>query len=95
MLDIQLIRSDANKVSEALAKRGVDQVRRQKLTEVEQLKAKRNRLSATIPQLKKAGEDATATLAELKDLSDEIKRVDEEVGLLDKEQEAFLIGIVC
>lgn len=103
MLDIQLIRNDAKRVSQALAKKGFhvdftdflarDQERRKKLTEVEQRKAKRNKLSATIPQLKKAGEDASGTLAELKELSDSIKKLDDEVIQLDKAQEEFLIRL--
>lgn len=55
MLDIQVIRDNPDKVSKALAKRGLDidftdlldldQDRRKKLTHVEELKAKRNTLS--------------------------------------------------
>ena len=103
MLDIQLIRKDPDLVSQALAKRGLeidfssflaeDQLRRQKITEVEQMKAKRNKLSAQVPQLKKAGQDATEVLAELKALSDSIKTLDEEVNQLSKDQEIFLLGL--
>lgn len=100
MLDIQLIRNETAKVEDALAKRGLkinfseflarDKERRSIITEVEQMKADRNRLSATIPQLKKAGEDATSTLAELKELSDKIKNHDEKLTRLEKEQNDFL-----
>jgi seryl-tRNA synthetase len=103
MLDIQLIRKDPDLVSQALAKRGLeidfssflaeDQLRRQKITEVEQMKAKRNKLSAQVPQLKKAGQDATEVLAELKELSDSIKTLDEEVNQLSKDQEIFLLAL--
>ncbi len=103
MLDIQLIRRDPEYVKAALAKRGYeadftsflegDTKRRQLLTEVEQMKARRNKVSATIPQLKKAGEDTTEVLAEMKLLADQIKAIDEEVASLDAKQTDFLIGL--
>ncbi len=103
MLDIQLIRRDPEYVAQALAKREYyvdftafiesDRERREHMTELEQMKAKRNRLSATIPQLKKAGEDATVVLVELKQLSDQIKDMDEVLAKMDEEQTEFLVGL--
>ncbi len=103
MLDIQLIRRDPDYVVKALAKRGYevdftdflegDTKRRQLMTEVEQMKARRNKVSATIPQLKKAGEDTTEVLAEMKALADQIKAKDDEVSALDASQNDFLIGL--
>ncbi len=103
MLEVQLIRRDPEYVIQALAKRGLtvdfdefleeDEDRRSLITEVEQMKAKRNKLSSTIPQLKKAGEDATPVLAELKQLSDAIKEKDEQLDVLAKKHMEFLVGL--
>ena len=64
MLDLNLIRSDAKKVSEALAKKGYevdfsellewDQARKSAKQNVESLKAQRNKVSAEIPNLPEA-----------------------------------------
>ncbi len=103
MLDIQLIRENPEYVQKALAKRGlnvdfkdlleIDVKRREAMTEVEALKAKRNRASAEVGQLKRNGENADHVLAELKELSDEIKAKDDLVSELNAEQEEFLIGL--
>lgn len=103
MLDIQLIRENPEYVQKALAKRGlnvdfkdlleIDVKRREAMTEVEALKAKRNRASAEVGQLKRNGENADHVLAELKELSDEIKAKDDLVSELNAKQEEFLIGL--
>ncbi len=103
MLDIQLIRENPEYVQKALAKRGlevdfkelleIDVKRREAMTEVEALKAKRNKASAEVGQLKRNGENADHVLAELKELSDEIKEKDDLVSELNLKQEEFLIGL--
>lgn len=103
MLDIQLIRENPEYVQKALAKRGlnvdfkelleIDVKRREAMTEVEALKAKRNKASAEVGQLKRNGENADHVLAELKELSDEIKAKDDLVSELNAKQEEFLIGL--
>ena len=103
MLDIQLIRENPEYVQKALAKRGlevdfkelldIDVKRREAMTEVEALKAKRNKASAEVGQLKRNGENADHVLAELKELSDEIKEKDDLVSELNIKQEEFLIGL--
>ena len=67
MLDINLIRGNADFVKEGLKKRELDvdftellewdKSRREKITIGDQLKALRNRVSSEIPKLKKQGED--------------------------------------
>ena len=62
MLDLNLIRNDAQKVAEALAKKGYevdftellgwDAERKASKQNVESLKAQRNKVSAEIPKLK-------------------------------------------
>ena len=57
------------------------------LAEVEAMKNKQSVASKEIPKMKKAGEDATALMSELKELSDKIKVLDKQVA----EAEANLI----
>ena len=99
MLDIKRIRNNPEELKAALQKRNktdidvdallaLDASRREALTTVEQLKAKRNADSAQVPKLKKAGQDVTDLLAEMKELSDKITQLDklaeeEETALTD------------
>ena len=83
MLDIKLLRNNFEDVEKALANRNedfdlslfkvLDDKRRALLAEVEVLKAKQNKDSKLIPQMKKAGEDTTAVMEEMKDLANKIK----------------------
>lgn len=103
MLDIQLIRKEPEAVAEKLARKGCqvdlkafleqDQLRREKLAAVESMKAERNRVSAEIPKLKKAGEDTTAILEQMQQLAKSIKELDAELAVLKTEQEEFLAGL--
>ena len=54
--------------------RAIDQERRERITAAERLKARRNKASEEIPRRKKAGEDVSALLAEMKQVSEEIKQ---------------------
>ena len=60
---------------------GIDEVRvydlkrREILATVEQMKNQQKVKSKQIPQLKKAGEDTTGLMAEMKKLSDDIKEL--------------------
>ena len=95
MLDIKLIRNETEKVKKALARRkenididallAADAKKREMLFEVEQLNSKQNEVSKKIPAMKKAGEDTTAVFAEMKELSDKIKSIDEQVRVLDED----------
>ena len=79
MLDINLIRQNPEKVKEALKKKlwdadfdeflKWDDERKEKLKFVENNKAEMNRLSASVPQLKKAGEDVTKIFAKVKEIA--------------------------
>jgi len=83
MLDIQLIKDNTKKVTEALAKKGFkvdfqpilnDQVvRKQLLLDVEQVKAEANKLSASVPAAKKAGKDVQSIFAQVKQLNQSIQ----------------------
>ena len=87
MIDINLIRNDRERVEAALAKRmdavdlsgilALDGERRSVIGEAEQLKARRNKVSAEIPTLRKSGQPVDALLAEMTDVSDRIKGLDQ------------------
>jgi seryl-tRNA synthetase len=73
--------------------RFLDQERRERITAVEKLKAQRNKASEEIPRLKKAGQDASALLAEMKQVSDEIKRGDERIAELETRLADFMLTV--
>lgn len=91
MLDIKRLREDFDNVKAAVERRckgdfGIDNVmvfdekRRSILAEVEQMKNLQKIESKKIPQMKKNGEDTTALMEEMKELSDKIKALDEQVS---------------
>ena len=103
MLDINLIRSDSGKVSAALAKKGYavdfaemlawDAERKAAKQSVEELKAKRNKVSAEIPKLKKAGEPVEKIFEEMRALGDEIAAKDARIAELEGKINDFLLGL--
>lgn len=87
MLDIKRIRDDYEAVKKAVESRGqgdfglqrvteLDEQRRSILASLEQMKNKQNSDSKEIPRLKKEGLDTSALMAEMKELSDQIKEQD-------------------
>ena len=91
MLDIKRIREDFDGVKKAVESRGkgdfgiedvrtYDLKRREVLATVEQMKNEQKVKSKQIPMLKKEGKDTTELMAEMKELSDNIKALDEEVS---------------
>ena len=73
--------------------RAIDLERRERITAAERLKAQRNKASDEIPRRKKAGEDVSALLAEMKQVSEEIKRADERIAELDANLAAFMLTV--
>ncbi|MGB2664961.1 MAG: serine--tRNA ligase [Candidatus Acidiferrum sp.] len=71
----------------------LDKERRELIRENEERKAQRNKASDEIARLKKAKESADALLAEMKQLSEKIKLVDERISELDAKQRDFLLTI--
>lgn len=102
MLDLALIRSDRAAVETALRKRmdavdlsslvERDAERREAITTVEKLKARRNQVSAEIPRLKKAGDPVDELLSEMKEVSTRIKELDVRVRELEKLVNGELAG---
>ena len=73
--------------------RALDQERRERITAVERLKAERNKASEEIARRKKAGEDASALLAEMKSVSEEIKIAGERAEALDASLRDFMLTV--
>jgi seryl-tRNA synthetase len=73
--------------------RTLDQERRERITAAERLKAERNKASEEIARRKKAGQDASALLAEMKRVSDAIKQADERISLLDARLAEFMLTV--
>ncbi|AGK99641.1 serine--tRNA ligase [Desulfoscipio gibsoniae] len=103
MLDLKFVRNNPEIVKEALQKRGasisldpfleLDERRREKLVEVEKLKNKRNVVSEEIGRLKKAGQLAEDMVLEMRQVSNAIKDLDEEIRILDQQLQQTLLNI--
>ena len=105
MLDLNFVRDNLPRVEEMLRQRGadpaavlrnfreVDTQRRQAITEAETMKARRNKASEDISKLKKSGQDATAAIAETKDLREQIQSREKIAADLDARLQDILAGI--
>ena len=105
MLDIRLIRQEPEKVKAAIQKRemnmnavidnilALDEKRRALTAEVDNMKAEQNAASKKIPQMKKAGEDTTAIMAEMKGLADKIKEAGANLSALEEEQQSEMLQL--
>src|SRR5579862_3477398 len=105
MLDLNFVRENLPTVEEKLRQRGldpaavlkdfreVDTQRRHAITEAETRKALRNKASEEIAKLKKAGQDASAAMAQTKDLREEIQKLEKSADDLDARLRDILVGI--
>lgn len=104
MIDIKILRNEPKKLVEALKRRKdtkvdidglleYDKKRREILYQVEQMKSKQNAISKQIPVLKKEGKDTAPIFAEMKVLSDDIKKYDDEIRELDAKIEEIMYTI--
>jgi seryl-tRNA synthetase len=94
VLDLKRIRDDPGPAREALARRGaaeqldellrLDQRRRELLPVVEGRRARRNEASQEIAAAKREGRDAEPRIAEMRELSAEIERVEGELGEIER-----------
>ena len=73
--------------------RELDTDRREQITANEQRKAKRNKASDEIARLKKEKQNADALIAEMKQVSEQIKQSDERISELDARQRELLLTI--
>ena len=105
MLDLRAIRRDPEPVRAALARRRdgseerldraleLDERARALRTEVESLQAERNAASAAIGQAKKAGEDASAAIASMQELSPRLKGRQDELEAVESELRQVLASL--
>jgi len=103
VLDAKFVRDNFEAVQAALRRRGLafdlqdfltaDAARRRLLSEVEQLKHRRNALSEEVGRRKRHGQDASDLIAETKDLGDRIKKLDAEVRACEEQGEAILLMV--
>ena len=101
MLDLKYIREHTERVRKKIGDRGqtadldgllrLDQGRRQLTIEVEDLKRRRNTASEEIAHLKTQQKPAEALLAEMKQVSDRIKQLGEQMRLLDEQLQDRLL----
>ena len=104
MFDIRLIRSDPDRVKQAMKTRNkdmdaaVDQVlkidaeRREILAKADGMKAQQNAASKQIPKIKKEGGDVSAIMAQMKALAEQVKVCDAKLSELEKAQTDLLLG---
>lgn len=105
MLDIKVIRDNPEAVKARLKDRQTDYsaeidrimeldvLRRDIIYRVEGKKAAQNADSKKIPQMKKAGEDVSAVLADMKVLSTEIGELESELRNVENEQQQLLYSV--
>ncbi len=105
MLDIKVIRSNPELVKQAMKSRNadmdaqidallaLDEKRRELLGQTEAMKAQQNAVSKKIPQIKKEGGDIAAVMAEMKQLSADIKAIDSQLAEMEEEQNKILLCI--
>ena len=100
MLDIRLIIEKPDYVKDLLKKKGYDvdfteviekDAQKRKLQfEIDNLKARRNKVSAEIPKLKKQGLPVEDIFAEMRAIGDEIQKGDEKLNALNEEVKDFI-----
>ena len=103
MLDIKRIRENPDEIRAALKARRSDidlepffemeQKRRALIAEVDAMRSKSNADSKQVPVKKKNGEDVTALLAEMKELSAKIKEREEELRTVEQAVTDFVLTI--
>lgn len=105
MLDIKFIKDNTEYVKERLKTRqksydaeideliGLDVERRSLIADTEAKKAEQNKISKSVPQLKKEGKDVAPIFAEMKELSDEIKGDTDRISAIDARMKDLLLSI--
>jgi seryl-tRNA synthetase len=104
LFDVKLLRNDLERVKEAMANRGkvpeeldrftsLDARRRELLRESEQLKNRRNTVSQEVAVKKRNGENADHLIAEMREVNDRIKTLDDEIRVLEDDLNRLLLAI--
>jgi seryl-tRNA synthetase len=105
MHDLQFVRANLALVEEKLRARGqdpaallgnfaaLDAERRERITEAETLKARRNTLSEEVGRRKRAKEDATALMEETRQLKETLEALDASASAMDEQLRGILASI--
>ncbi len=103
MIDLKLLQKNPEVMVAALEARSssidmaefsaLDARRRELLTKVEGLKSERNKASGEVAKAKRAGEDASAIIAQLGSVSDEIKALDIETEAVKEQLNAWMMAV--
>jgi seryl-tRNA synthetase len=105
MLDLNFVRDNIPRIEQMLRSRGmnpdtvlkdfrtVDAQRRQAIQSAETVRAERNRLSAEIPKMQKAGQDASQLIADAKDMRVQTQELEKAAEEYDARMSEVLIGI--
>jgi seryl-tRNA synthetase len=104
MLDIKVLRADFEGVKKLLQHRGedlsdlgkfeeLDTNRRELIVQSEQLKSKRNEVSAQVATLKRDKQDADHLITEMREVGDRIKEIDDELRVVEETLENLLLNI--
>jgi len=103
MLDLKFVRDHIEPVRRMLHDRqvdldlesflGLDEERRQILREVEELKRRRNIASDGIAQMKQARHDATSQIEEMREVSQRIKNLDQQLAAVQEKLDEILLLI--
>ncbi len=105
MLDIKYIKENTEECITRLANKGkdakdeiarileLDTQRRAMISENEALKAEQNKVSKSVPQLKKEGRDVAPIFAQMKELSETIKQNDEKLKEVEIEYSNLMLSL--
>jgi seryl-tRNA synthetase len=103
MLDLKFIRENLNLVKQSLSERNlnldldalikIDESRRKKLTQLEELRAKKNKANDEISALLKQKKDAKTVISSMKEISAGIDRFEDELKELDTQLDKILLTI--
>ena len=105
MLDIKWIRTEPDQAKAGFRKRemdldavvdeilSLDEERRAWITKLDALKANQNAVSKKIPQMKKAGEDTAEVMAEMKQLSEDIKQDNAKLAEVETKQNELMLTL--
>ncbi|MBR4866314.1 MAG: serine--tRNA ligase [Clostridia bacterium] len=105
MLDIKLIKENPEEIKARLRAKEVnmdaeidrilelDLLRRENIKKTETLKAEQNKVTKSIPAMKKAGQDTTEIFAQMKALSEEIKANDAKLKEIEEEYRSYMLAL--
>lgn len=103
MLDLKLMQKNPDLVRESLKKRGskidvqeflnLDERRKSLIAEGEALKAERNAAGPEIAKCKKSGQDASALLARMTEVSERVKTLDAELAEVETAERDWLMSV--